>query len=284
VIGPFITHWSRFATFIGVLGILGAAAAAQPSLEFEVSSIKPNVSGELSGDTRRLPDGTYTATNISILNLLPLAWPTEGFEYRNLPDWARRDRYDVTVKPPPGASPAQIQEMWRALFKHRLKLEARNEVREGPIYALVLARADGRLGPQLKTSPHDCAALAAAASAAPVVSRPTPPSADEAMATCGSLFLPGRVFIGGTLLSTFARSLSSSVGRIVEDRTGLQGYYALTLTTAVTPRPGADAAPDAGTAPSIFTALEEQLGLKLEPRKGPVETLVIKSIEKPSEN
>jgi len=132
VIGPFITHWSRFATFIGVLGILGAVAATQQSLEFEVSSIKPNVSGELSGDTRRLPDGTYTATNISILNLLPLAWPTEGFEYRNLPDWARRDRYDVTVKPPPGASPAQIQEMWRALFKHRLKLEARNEVREGP--------------------------------------------------------------------------------------------------------------------------------------------------------
>jgi len=143
----------------------------------------------------------------------------------------------VTVKPPPGASPAQIQEMWRALFQRRLKLEARNEVREGPIYALVLARADGRLGPQLKTSPHDCPALAATAAAAPVVSRPTPPSADEVMATCGSLFLPGRVYMSGTLLSTFARSLSSSVGRIVEDRTGLQGYYALTLTTAVTPRP-----------------------------------------------
>ena len=132
-------------------------------MEFDVSSIKPNVSRELRGDTRQLPDGTYTATNISIHNLLPLAWPTEGFEYRNLPEWARRERYDVTVKPPPGASPAQIQEMWRALFKRRLRLEARNEVREGQIYALVLARADGRLGPQLKPSPHDCAALAAAA-------------------------------------------------------------------------------------------------------------------------
>jgi uncharacterized protein (TIGR03435 family) len=273
-----------FRAFIGVLGILGAVAAAQQSLEFDVSSIKPNVSGELGGDTRRLPDGTYTATNISILNLLPLAWPAEGFEYRNLPDWARRDRYDVTVKPPPGASPAQIQEMWRTLFKHRLKLEARNEVREGPIYALVLARADGRLGPQLKTSPHDCAALAAAASAAPVVSGPTPPSAEEVMATCGSLFLPGRVFIGGTLLSTFARSLSSSVGRIVEDRTGLQGYYALTLTTTVIPRPGADAAPDAGAAPSIFTALEEQLGLKLEPATKLLQTVVIDHIEPPTEN
>lgn len=284
VIGPFSAHWPRFAALMGVVSMLGAVATAQQSLEFDVSSIKPNVSGELGGDTRRLPDGTYTATNISIQNLLPLAWPTEGFEYRNLPDWARRERYDVTVKPPPGASPAQIQEMWRTLFKRRLKLEARNEVREGPIYALVLARADGRLGPQLKPSPHDCAALAAAAAGAPVVSRSTPPSADEVMATCGSLFLPGRVFIGGTLLSTFARSLSSSVGRIVEDRTGLQGYYALTLTTAVTGRPGADAAPDAGDAPSIFTALEEQLGLKLQPATKPLRTVVIDHIERPTEN
>jgi uncharacterized protein (TIGR03435 family) len=133
----------------------------------------------------------------------------------------------------------------------------------------------------LKPSPHDCAALAAAT---PVVSRPTPPSADEVMATCGSLFLPGRVFIGGTLLSTFARSLSSSVGRIVEDRTGLQGYYALTLTTAVPARPGADAAPDVGNAPSIFTALEEQLGLKLEPATKPLQTVVIDHIEPPTEN
>lgn len=284
MIHSLIAHLQRFATLIGVVGMLGAVATAQQSLEFDVSSIRANVTGELGGDTRRLPDGTYTATNISIHNLLPLAWPTEGFEYRNLPDWARRDRYDVTVKPPPGASPAQIQEMWRALFKRRLKLEAHIEVREGPIYALVLARADGRLGPQLKPSPHDCAALAAAAAAAPVVSRPTAPSADEVMATCGSLFLPGRVFIGGTLLSTFARSLSSSVGRIVEDRTGLQGYYALTLTTAVTARAGADAAPDAGDAPSIFTALEEQLGLRLEPATKPLQTVVIDHIEPPTEN
>ncbi len=283
MIGPSVAHVPRFAMFTIVLSMLGAVATAQQSVEFEVSSIKPNVSGELSGDTRQLPDGTYTATNISIHNLLPLAWPTEGFEYRNLPDWAKRDRFDVTVKPPPGASPAQIQEMWRALFKRRLKLEARNEVRDGPIYALVLARADGRLGPQLKRSPHDCAALAATAAAAPVVSRPTPPSADEVMATCGSLFLPGRVFSGGTLISTFARSLSSSVGRIVEDRTGLQGYYALTLTTAVSARPGAEAAPDTG-APSIFTALEEQLGLKLEPATKPLQTVVIDHIEPPTEN
>ncbi len=103
------------------------------------------------------------------------------------------------------------------------------------------------------------------------------------MATCGSLFLQGRVFIGGTLLSTFARSLSSSVGRIVEDRTGLKGYYALTLTTS-SARPGPDAAPAPGDAPSIFIALEEQLGLKLEPATKPLQTVVIDHIEPPTEN
>ena len=286
MISPFIAHAPRLATLIGVLIVmgLGAVPTAQQSVEFEVSSIKPNVSGAPGGDTRRLPDGTYSATNISIQNLLPMAWPTEDFEYRNLPDWARRNRYDVTVKPPPGASAAQIQEMWRALFKSRLKREAHHEMQERPLFALVLARADGRLGPQLKPSPHDCAALAAASAAAPVVSRPTPPSEDEVMATCGSLFLQGRVFIGGTLLSTFARSLSSSVGRMVEDRTGLKGYYALTLTTSVPARPVTDAAPAPGDAPSIFVALEEQLGLKLEPATKPLQTVVIDHIEPPTEN
>ena len=283
---PWTADSRRAATLARVLGVLafGAVAAAQQPLEFDVSSIKRNVSGAAGGDTRRMPDGTYTATNISIHNLLPLAWPSEDFEYRNLPDWARRDRYDVTVKPPPGASAAQIQGMWRALFKGRLKLEAHNETREGPIFALVLARVDGRLGPQLKPSPHDCAAIAVASAASPVVSRPTPPSADEVMATCGSLFLSDRMFIGGTLLSVFARSLSGTAGRIVEDRTGLKGYYALTMTYAAVQRPGADAAADPGAAPSIFTALEEQLGLKLEPATKPLQTVVVDHIEPPTEN
>jgi uncharacterized protein (TIGR03435 family) len=132
--------------------------------------------GDCPGYRRaQLPDGTYSATNISIRNLLALAWPTENSEYQNLPDWAIRNRYDVTVKPPAGWSPAQNREMWRALFRQRLKLEAHDEARDTPIYALVVDRADGSLGPQLKRSPHDCAALAAAAAAAPVQTRATRP-------------------------------------------------------------------------------------------------------------
>ena len=270
----------RRATSLRLLWVLalGTSLTAQKPLEFDVSSIKRNLQTTAGGDQRLLSDGTFSATNISIRNLLTLAWPSEDFEYRNLPDWAVRNSYDITVKPPAGASQTQIREMWRALFQDRFKLEVHNETRDRPIYALVVARADRRLGPQLTPSPHDCAT---------VPSPPrwtTLPSEGEVMATCGSLFLQGRMIIGGTLLSTFARGLSSAVGRIVEDRTGLNGYYALTLTYSLTPRPGADVPANPGDAPSLVTALEEQLGLKLEPARKPVQTVVIDHIEPPTAN
>jgi uncharacterized protein (TIGR03435 family) len=270
----------------GLLFIVGCGmlTIAQTRLEFEVASIKPNVSGAAGGDTRRLPDGTFAATNISIRNLLGSAWPTGDFEYHNLPGWAISNRYDITVKPPADTSPAQLQEMWRTFFKDRLRLEAHNEMRDAPIYALVVAHTDGRLGPQIKKSPHDCSALAAASPPA-ASPRSGPPSENEVMSGCGSLFLQGRMMTGGMLLSTFARSLGGSmVGRLVDDRTELDGYYAFTLTYAPPARSGADAVVAAGDAPSIFTALREQLGLKLEPARKPVLTVVIDHIEPPTEN
>ena len=271
---------------IAVLAILGtgAGATAQTRAEFEVASVKPNVSGAAAGTTRRLPDGTFAATNISIRNLLGSAWPSEDFEYHDLPGWAIANRYDITVKPPAGANAAELQAMWRSFFKDRLQLEAHNEMRETPIYFLVVARADGTLGPQIRKSPHDCVAIAAA-TPTEVVPRTGPPSDEEVMASCGSLFVQGRMMTGGMLLSTLARSLGGSmVGRLVDDLTGLEGYYAFTLTYAPSPRPGADAAATPGDAPSIFTALQEQLGLKLEPARKVVQTVVIDHIEPPTAN
>jgi uncharacterized protein (TIGR03435 family) len=283
---PLFASLRRSPTFLNLLGVLALSIAvtAQTPLEFEVSSIKRNLGTTPGGDVRRLPDGTFIATNISIRNVLGSAWPTEDFEYRNLPDWAIRNRYDITVKPPAGASQDEIQAMWRALFRDRFKLQVHNETRDTPIYALVVARGDRRLGPQIKPSAQDCAALAAVP-ATPSPPRMTLPSEDQIMATCGSLFQQGRMIVGGALLSTFARTLSGGVvGRIVEDRTGLEGYYALTLTYSATARPGADVPADPGDAPSIFTALTEQLGLKLEPARKSLQTVVIDHIEPPTEN
>lgn len=257
-----------------------AAASGQERLEFEVSSIKRTPANQTGGNQGRLPDGTFIVSNISIRNVVPMAWSSEDGEYRNLPDWAIRDRYDIAVKPPAGASEAQTREMWRSLFRDRFKAQVRTEPRDTAIYALVVDRADGRLGPQLKPSPHDCAA----APPPPPIS--APPSDAEILAGCRSFFRQGRMVIGGTLLSAFARSLGGGrlVERFVEDRTGLPGYYTLTLEYAMPGRPGADAPADPGGAPSIFTALREQLGLRLEPARTTLQTVVIDRLEPPTEN
>ena len=173
--------------------------------------------------------------------------------------------------------------MWRTLFRERLRLAVHLEPRDTAIYALVPARADRRLGPQLTRSPHDCAALTAAP---PPPTRATLPSDAEVLATCGSLFLPGRMIVGGTQLSTFATTLGASglVDRLVEDRTGLDGYYTFTLTYAPAARPGADSPGTGADAPSIFTALREQLGLELQPARTSLQTVVIDRLEPPTEN
>jgi uncharacterized protein (TIGR03435 family) len=261
----------------------GTVMTAQ-ELQFEVASIKLSRDSTARGITRQLPDGTFITTNISIRNLLASAWRREELDHWNLPAWAMRNGYDVTVKPPAGTSPARMREMWRALFRDRFKLEVHTEMRDTPIYALVVARTDRRLGPQLRPSPHDCAALAAAAATAPPPPPATPPTDDEVMGSCRSWFVQGRMITGGMLLSNLARSLGGQSGRIVEDRTGLEGYYAITLTYAEPVRTGGDVSGAPGDAPSIFTALEEQLGLKLEPARTRLQMVVIDHIEPPTEN
>jgi len=132
-------------------------------LEFEVASIKRNTSGNVGNAMRSMPDGTEVIVNSAIRNFLGAGYPSESGEYIGLPDWAQTERYDVTVKPPAGATREQRQQMWRVMLADRMKLVAHDETIEHPIYNLVLARADGRLGPKLKPSTHDCLAESAAA-------------------------------------------------------------------------------------------------------------------------
>jgi len=266
----------RAAVF--VLAMAPIVTVAQQPPAFDVASIKRNASGEFAGDVRQSPDGSLTTVNVPLRYFLGLAWPSDDSQYRDLPGWAGTNRYDVAVKPPAGASPAQIKEMWRTLLKDRFKLQAHDEMRDTPIYALVVAR-DGALGPQLKRSPHNCAA------APPAPLRPTMPPDAEIMAGCESSFFPGKMISGGTLISTFAQTLGRGLaGRLVDDRTGLEGYYALTLTWTPASRTTADVPSAPGDLPSIFTALQEQLGLRLEPARKPIQTVVIDHIEPPTEN
>jgi len=275
---------------------------------FEVASIKPNNSGDgrvLLG----MQPGRFTATNVTLRMLIRNAYQLQDFQITGGPAWLGSDHFDVIAKmpegfqptpgPPPaaGSAPTPVQLMMRALLAERFKLAAHNETKESPIYALIVARSDGKLGPQMKKSELDCAAiLAAARGRGPGVMPPPPggPGRGGDNIPCGIRIGPGALTMGGTPLPNFAQSLGMFAGRIVLDRTGLTGAYDINLTWTPDQMPRPAGAPDGpppqinGVAidphgPSLFTAVQEQLGLKLDSQRGPVEMLVIDRAEKPVE-
>jgi uncharacterized protein (TIGR03435 family) len=278
--------------------ILGAAAQepispGEPLPSFEVASVRVNKSNETGQFIRRLPGGSFNASNMPLRTLIQFAYQLRPFQIEGAPDWVANTRYDIAAKAgrdlpmtPPGA-PSEEMLMLRSLLADRFKLRVRFETREMPIYELRLARDDGRLGPNLSVATTDCQALMKAAmgrGGAP----PPPPSPNERM-QCGMRIGPGRMSAGSFPMSEFASTLANLVQRTVVDRTGLTGNYdaELRFTMEQMPGPGGaplippgGAAPPADPdAPSIFTALQEQLGLELESSRGPVQMLVVEQVE-----
>jgi uncharacterized protein (TIGR03435 family) len=155
-------------------------------------------------------------------------------------------------------------------------------IREMPIFALILARPDGRLGSQLRPSSVDCAALFAAAK----TKGEAPPPTTNGRPTCGTRTTRGSMMTTGVALADFARNLGPFTGRPVVDRTGLTGVYDFDLTwTPEQGPPGADGtspqAPPSTDGVSLYTTVQEQLGLRLDAQRGPVDVLVIESVERP---
>jgi bla regulator protein blaR1 len=272
-------------------------AAAAPDPTFVVASVKANKSGEGFIRFGLLPGGSFTAQNVPVRELIRFAYGYQNFQVEGGPGWINADRFDVTAKAEgelPQMGPGQIGPvnlMMRALLADRFKLVARNETKEMPIYSLVLARQDRKLGPKIELSTTDCAALFGARRGGAPGPPPGPPAPGE-RPQCGMFMGFGNIGAGDTTLANLAQMLSVRVNRIVVDKTGLEGKYSFTLEFAPeqlppaggpTPPPGAPPLPafDAN-APSLFTALQEQLGLKLESARGPVEMLIIESIEQPT--
>ena len=168
----------------------------------------------------------------------------------------------------------------QTLLRDRFKLVIRRETREGPIYALVIDRSDGRLGPQMNRSAIDCAAAWSVLSAGG-----TPPAAAR---SCGIRGRIGSLQSVGGSLTDLAESLSERLQRQVVDRTGLNGGWDFTLTYSQDPSqispgvlaPDTPPPPADPEKPSLFTALREQLGVKLDAARGPVEILVIERAER----
>lgn len=271
------------ALLVVALAIAPILSAQTPRAEFDVVSIKRSLSNAVGGGMRTLPDGTSIMTNVTIRQFVASAAPVPVREVRGLPAWAdlSGERYDVTAKPPEGSTREQRTEMWRTLFADRMKLVGHIEQEEQDTFALVVARSDGRLGPQLTKSTLDCSARP------PGVPPSAPPPADpkSAATRCGGLFGRGMIISGGMRMDALVGSLAGAAGRPVNNRTGLEGDYAFTLRYSIPqPRGASPDAPLPDDAPDFFTALREQLGLALQPEKTMVPVFVIDHIERPTEN
>ena len=271
---------------LGTVGPLVPAAGAQVPT-FEVASVREHVSGGDRASRRSLPDGRLVITNMTLEAIVAFAYGLAGNDQQFRLIGGRSEilskRFDIDATAPNSASAADHPLMLRALLAERFGLRTRPEVRQVPIYALTVAR-QGELGPALRKTSHDCMALAKSGALKDA------PKDSEVYSLCVAAFgsSSGRGGTKGVVTRRNAGPMETLVSwaqgflrdRRVVDLTGLAGNYQWEITHALDLVP---LAPDS-SAPSIFTAYEEQLGLTLEARTGSVETLVIESVAMPMPN
>jgi uncharacterized protein (TIGR03435 family) len=232
--------------------------------KFDVASVKSNKSGDNVISVEVLPTG-LTALNVSLRRLVLDAFSLPDTQVAGGPPWFANDRFDVRAKTEESVPPQQITQMLQALLADRFRLIAHLESRPIDIYALVLARDASSLGPELHSSTEDCGTST------------TPVRRPE----CSTQMAAGLIMSRGTNMETLALNLSRWAGRQVVDRTGLPGRFDARLrwTQNLTA-----AAAAAAQRPSLFVAIQEQLGLKLEPTREPMDVLVVDSAQPPTED
>lgn len=275
------TTRALIASFATVVTLSAQAPTGGPT--FAVASVKPNKSGGGPMFMGFQPGGRFRATNASLRELVSLAFapdqPLPNFQIVGASGWTTSDRFDIDAKADENPTRETGREMLRALLADRFKVVAHTETRPLLIFTLVVNRPDGKLGPQLTKTTVDCAALRAARGNSP--SLPPPPPGPGARLPCGFAGGFNRIAGGDITMAQLVTLLSRPLNEVVVDQTGLVGTFDvdLTWTPDQSPNitlPGAPPLPPIDpNGPSIFTAVQEQLGLKLIPTKGPVNVLVI---------
>lgn len=270
------------ATAIAAISMLNAPAsqaqspaAADPPPSY-IDSVKPNNAVDARSFSEYSPGGRFTATAVTVGALLRIAYRIQPYQLVGAPSWIGTKRYDIAAKVEGSPAPS-LQVFLRALLKDRFRLAIHNEIREMPIFALVVSRSDGRLGPQLSKSSFDCAAYSAG---------PHPPPEPGHTPNCATNIGLGTLLGKAISMAQLATSLAPFAARFTVDRTALTGSYDVELRWTPDqgfPDPAGNVTPDP-SGPSIFTALQEQLGLKLISDKGSVAVLVVDHLEEPSAN
>jgi uncharacterized protein (TIGR03435 family) len=252
--------------------VMAAGCFVLKGQEFETASIKPSAPmemGRVNVGMRTLPGGRISMSGVTVKLLIQQAYGVRDFQIAGGPGWLGSDRYDITAKPEGAATNDQVKVMIQALLADRFKLQFHRETKELPTYALVVAKG----GPKFHQSEE------------------VPEGSDQPKGTRVSMER-GQFNLQRAPIAALANQLGQVLGRSVIDKTELTGKYDFKLEWTpdegegrMMRAPGGDGPPPADTAGvSIFTAVQDQLGLKLESTKGPVEILVIDRAEKASEN
>jgi uncharacterized protein (TIGR03435 family) len=247
---------------------------------YEVASVKLNTSGTDREYISMPPNSSMlTATNFKLRTLVLIAYQVDEPRIIGGPEWISTAGFDIVAKPPQGAPDVvRSRRMLQALLEDRFKLRVRRETREVPVYALLPTKNGIRLS---DAKEGGCAVVG------PSSPLPPPKAGQSPLPPCGGTLRGPNILAGGkSSMADFVFALSNVLGRPVIDKTGYTGTFSYRLEFAperISALPG-----DAGTSdpsrPSIFTAVQDQLGLKLESQKGPAEVLVIDHVEKPEAN
>lgn len=285
----------RATTVVGLIvgcwaGCCGGGAFAESSVpqpQFEVASIKPAAADARGQFIRMALGGRLNVTNMPVKELMVIAWRIQPYQITGGPPWMETARYDITAKPENGSKQSDLPAMLQSLLEDRFQLKIHHETKELGIYELVVANKNGKLGPRLKASKDGgCTQFD------PTKPPPRPEPGKPIALGCGGLMGgPGKIMAAGAPIANITPMLSRILGRTVEDHTNLTGKFDINLEWTPDesqalqfPLDGPKPPPLDCSGPSIFTALEDQLGLKLESRKGPVDVIVIDRVERPSEN
>jgi uncharacterized protein (TIGR03435 family) len=288
-----------------LLCMLAASVFAQtPGVRpsFEVASVKPNNSNS-GNSTTNSNLGRLTARNVTVKSLLMQAYRVQAFQVIGGPGWVETERFDIDAKAEEGAvppskapfDPSQIDPtslMVQSLLEDRFQLKLHRETREQPVYTLSI----GKDGPKFKAVDPEQSGPPPAPVAGVGPGRVPPPSA-MGVGNMGTSVSngAGAMSAHAVPMARFIAFLSSQLGRPVIDNTNMQGVFDFHVewtrdtNVSISPTAPSGAAPlppppDAPSGPSMFTAVQEQLGLKLDSGKGPVEVIVIDSVQKPSDN
>jgi len=262
----------KYALNTAAAVLLLAAAVAilvaqdSPPAAFEVAAIKRSANLDAGGSLGLLPGGRFRAVNFDARTFVAVAFRTKPprtlapSQIVGAPEWMSTERYDINAKISPelaatmDKNPLLMPALLRSLLEDRFKLKTHMEVREMPVFALVPTRRESTLGPRIHPSTIDCG---------------------KNPSKCRIVGGTGRFTAPSITLDTLATMLTKPAGRLVLDRTGLTGLFDVDL----------EWAEEAGSdKPSIFAALQEQLGLKLESVRDLVDVVVIDHVERPTED